>query len=322
MNISIKEGKRRKFNDFYREHPLFMGGLIGGVIGYFVVSPIALIVEHMTHTGMENLGEHLRELLLLQSIAWSALFTIIVICIGMMFGYMQMRIYKLESILFHTEKMATVGQLAAGVAHEINTPLSNISLITEKMKMNIKDLDNELKQDLDDISNQISNGSKIVSDLLDFSRISEMEYNDLNVNDLISHALSFIKNKRNEDIEIIEMYNDKIPLISGDSTRLTQVFSNIINNAYDAMPKGGKLEIYTDFADNEHIEIRFKDSGSGIPKENISKMFDPFFTTKPPGEGTGLGLSICHGIIQSYKGRIEVDSKINKGTTITLILPR
>ena len=320
--ITNKNKKKRMFSRFYHEHPLLIGGLIGGLIGYFVVSPIAMIVEHMTHTGLDNLGDHLRELFLLQMIPWSALFTILGICIGLMYGYMQKRIYKLEKRLFQSEKMASVGQLAAGVAHEINTPISNISFIAEKLKMNIKDNDMMPMEDLDEISAQIENASKIISDLLDFSRTSGMEYIEQNVNEVISDTLSFIKNKREENIEIIEQYNNDIPLIRGDPNQLQQVFMNIINNAYDAMPNGGRLEIVTGVRNDEYIEIKFKDNGIGIPKENISKIYDPFFTTKAPGKGTGLGLSICHGIIRSYKGRIDVDSKINIGTTFTLILPR
>lgn len=321
MNTTIYRGEKGWFSKFYYEHPLFLGGFIGGLIGYFLVSPIAMILEHLTHTGTENLGEHLQELLTFQTLEWTVLFTVMLICIGVIFGYMQMRINKLEGILFQTEKMASVGQLAAGVAHEINTPLSNISLITEKIKMHIEEEKEITQEELNELTAQVENASKIISDLLDFSRTSEMEQNDLDVNDIISNAVSFIKNKRDEDIKIIEDYDVGIPTISGDQNRLTQVFMNIINNAFDAMPKGGTLEVFTDHVD-DHIRIRFKDRGFGIPKENLSRIFDPFFTTKPPGKGTGLGLSICHSIVQSFGGKIEVESEISKGTTITLRFPR
>jgi two-component system NtrC family sensor kinase len=318
--IDNKE-KKRGFSNFYQKHPLLMGGLIGGLIGYFVVSPIAMIVEHITHTGTENLGEHLRELLLLQSIPWSALFTILVLGIGLMYGYMQKRNRDLEKILFQTEKMASVGQLAAGVAHEINSPISNISLISERLKIKISENERISLEDLEEISVQIENATKIVSDLLDFSKTPELEYIKLNINDLIAHSLSFVKNKRKENIEIIEKYDNDIPLILGEPNQLQLVFMNLISNAYEAMPNGGRLIISTKVHDDGYIEIKFKDNGIGIPKENISKIFDPFFTTKPH-EGTGLGLSICHGIIHHYNGRIEVESKINIGTTFTLVLPR
>jgi two-component system NtrC family sensor kinase len=115
---------------------------------------------------------------------------------------------------------------------------------------------------------------------------------------------------------------ENLPLVRGELNQLQNVYVNIINNAYDAMPDGGTLEISTGIRDDEYLEIRFKDAGKGIPKENLNKIFDPFFTTKEPGKGTGLGLSICHGIIQSHKGKIEVDSKINVGTIFTVLLPR
>ncbi len=318
--ISIKE-KSGWFSNLYQEHPLFTGGFVGGLIGYFVVSPIAMILEHVTHTETETLGEHLGELLTFQTMEWSVLFTTMLICIGVMFGYMQMRINKLERALFQTEKMASVGQLAAGVAHEINTPLSNISLITEKIRMNMKEETGISQDDLEDLSVQVENASNIVSDLLDFSRISEMEQDELDLNEIISDSLSFIKNKRSENVKIIERYNKTIPKLSGDHNRLSQVFMNIINNAYDAMPEGGKLQIFTDYKD-EHVLISFKDTGSGIPKGDLPRIFDPFFTTKPPGKGTGLGLSICHGIVKSYGGEIEVESEIGKGTTVTLKFTR
>jgi two-component system NtrC family sensor kinase len=239
-----------------------------------------------------------------------------------MFGYMQMRINKLESALFQTEKMASVGQLAAGIAHEINNPLSNISLITENIMMKIKEEKGISQGDLEDLEKQVDHASKIISDLLDFSRMSDAEQHDLNVNDLISNALSFVKNKRKENVKIVENYKGNIPTVRGDQNRFIQVFTNIINNAYDAMPRGGELEIRTDLTSDGHIEIKFKDNGAGIPKENLGKVFDPFFTTKPIGKGTGLGLSICHGIVKSYGGTIEVESENNKGSTTVIRFPR
>ena len=326
---SIDEKKKdQRFINFYKKHPVIISGLIGGLLGYFVISPLAMIVamfvENMMHTGseVENIGSHLLDLLLLQSLSWSIIFIFLGAFIGVLFGYMQDKIIKLDKLLFETEKMVSIGQLAAGVGHEINTPISNILLISERLKMKIKDKDTVSLEDLDEISVQIENVTKIVSDLLDFSKSPEMEYIELNVNDLISISLSFIKNKMNENIEIIEKYDENIPMFLGEPNQLQLVFMNLINNANEAMPNGGRLEIYTSLTKEGNIRIIFKDSGLGISKENIDNIFDPFFTTKLPGEGSGLGLSICHGIIRRYKGRIEVESKVNIGTTFTLILPR
>jgi two-component system NtrC family sensor kinase len=322
MNEKNHEKEKDWFSNFYHDHPLIMGGFIGGIVGFFFVSPMAMILEHLTHTGTEGLGEHLIELLTLRTIEWSVLFTTMLICIGVIFGYMQMRINKLERTLFQTEKMASVGQLAAGVAHEINNPLSNISLISEKIMMNVREGKGISEGDLEDLEKQVEHASKIISDLLDFSRIPDAEHHDLDVNDLISNTLSFVMNKTGEDIEIIENYNRDLPSLRGDQDRLIQVFTNIINNAFDAMPNGGKLEVETDTSDDGQIEIRFRDNGIGIPKENLSKIFDPFFTTKPPGKGTGLGLSICHGIVRSYGGTIEVAKENDRGTTMIIRFPR
>jgi two-component system NtrC family sensor kinase len=314
--------RKKGLSQLYHEHPMLISAIIGGLLGYFVISPAAMFVEHTTHTELETLDEHIFDLLLLKNIPWSALFTLLGIITGLIFGYLQWRIHKLETELFQAEKLASVGELAAGVAHEINTPLSNISIISDNIKLKVKDKDEFLEENLDEISSQVERASGIVTDLLDFSKTSEVEFEDLNVNDVVLHTLSFISGKRNENVEIIEKYNEGIPQVRGEPNQLQQVFLNMINNAFDAMPDGGRLEITTGVHDDEYVEIKFKDSGFGIPKENMNKIFDPFFTTKETGKGTGLGLSICHGIIQNHKGRIEVDSKINVGTIFTVILPR
>jgi two-component system NtrC family sensor kinase len=259
--------------------------------------------------------------LLLKNIPWSALFTLLGIATGLVYGYLQKRIHELETGLFQAEKLASVGELAAGVAHEINTPLSNISLIADNLKMKAGSEDPALAENLNEISAQVDNASKIVTELLDFSRTREAELEELNINELVSNTLSFLRGMREERVEIVERYGEDIPLMEGEPNRLRQVFLNIINNAYDAMSGGGRLEITTGMRDPESMVVKVKDTGKGIPEENVSKIFDPFFTTKEPGKGTGLGLSICHGIVSGHGGSIEVDSKINVGTTITVILP-
>jgi two-component system NtrC family sensor kinase len=314
--------EKKSLGQLYHEHPMLISALIGGLIGYFVISPAAMFVEHTTHTELETLDEHIVDLLLLQNIPWATLFTLLGISTGLVFGYLQKRIHRLEADLFQAEKMASVGELAAGVAHEINTPLSNISIISDNIKLKTKGKDDYIEDNLNEISAQVERASSIVTDLLDFSRTSEVELQDLDMNDVVSRSLSFINGKRNENVKVIKKYMENLPLVRGELNQLQNVYVNIINNAYDAMPDGGTLEISTGIRDDEYLEIRFKDAGKGIPKENLNKIFDPFFTTKEPGKGTGLGLSICHGIIQSHKGKIEVDSKINVGTIFTVLLPR
>lgn len=310
--------KIKRIRRFYYKHPLLISSLIGGLIGFFVIAPAELVAEHIA--GVETIKEHINELSILGVFFFFTIFTLLGAGTGLIVGYMQKRIYELESGLFQTDKLASVGLLAAGVAHEINTPLTNISLLADNLK--IKNKDDGQTENLNEISNQVDKASKIVIDLLDFSKSPELELVDVNVNDILSHSLSFIKSKRGENVKTIENYDKDLPWIIAEPNQLQQVFMNIIINAYDAMSKGGRLEIITCASKDEYIKIKFKDNGMGIPKGNLSKIFDPFFTTKEPGKGTGLGLSICHGIIRNHGGRIEVNSNIKVGTTFTLFLPR
>ncbi len=310
----------KKASQLYSKHPLLTGALTGGLLGFFVLSPIAMILEHTTHTSTATLAEHLRELFLMGNLAWSMLFTAIGISIGLMYGYLAMRIDHLRRNLNQAEKLATLGQLAAGVAHEINTPLSNISINTESAKMKNKDA--ALGGNLEEISHQVDIASKIVKDLLEYSSPSDIETVEVDINDLLHRTVSFVKGMRREDLRIIESYKEDLPDIMGEHNQLQHLFMNVLNNAYDAMPDGGELEISTDETARGGVKISFKDNGCGIPPEDLSKVFDPFFTTKDPGKGTGLGLSICNSIARRHNGRVEATSEVGVGTTFTVFLRR
>jgi len=307
-----------KTSQLYHKHPLMTGALIGGLIGFFILSPLAMVLEHATHTSTQTLNEHLLELFLMGNLAWSMLFTLIGICIGLLYGYLAMRIYELQTNLNQADKLATVGQLAAGVAHEINTPLSNISINTESAKMKNKDA--ELSGNLEEISHQVDIASKIVKNLLEFSSPSGIETVEMDINELLHRTVSFVKDMRSEDVRIIERYREDLPDIMGEPNQLHHLFLNLLSNAYDAMPDGGELEISTDGTARGYVKIGIRDTGCGIPSEDLSKIFDPFFTTKDPGKGTGLGLSICNSIARRHNGRIEATSEIGVGTTFTVLL--
>jgi len=297
-----------------------MGALVGGLLGFFVLSPVSMLLEHLTHTSIEDLGPHMRQALLLENPEWTGFFTLLGVLIGIMYGYITKRIEDLQGRLLQADKLASVGQLAAGVAHEINTPLSNISLCVETVRM--RSDDPELDKKLEEISHQVDNAAKIVKDLLEYSAPATAEKVDVDINDLLERSVAFVRRVRKEDVGVVENYQRDLPLTLAEPNHLKQVFTNIINNAYDAMPAGGTLRITTDLTDRGCVRIVFEDTGSGIPSKDLAKVFDPFFTTKDPGKGTGLGLSLCQSIVRDHDGRIEVDSKVGEGTKVKVLFRR
>ena len=313
-------GALAQLSRFYTQRPVLMGALVGGLLGFFVLSPVSMLLEHLTHTSIEDLGPHMRQALLLENPEWTGFFTLLGVLIGMMYGYITKRIEDLQGRLLQADKLASVGQLAAGVAHEINTPLSNISLCVETVRM--RSDDPELDRKLEEISHQVDNAAKIVKDLLEYSAPATAEKVDVDINDLLERSVAFVRRVRKEDVGVVENYQRDLPLILAEPNHLKQVFTNIINNAYDAMPAGGTLRITTDLTDRGCVRIVFEDTGSGIPSKDLAKVFDPFFTTKDPGKGTGLGLSLCQSIVRDHDGRIEVDSKVGEGTKVKVLFRR
>lgn len=232
---------------------------------------------------------------------------------------------RLQLEVIQTEKMAAIGILAGGVAHEINNPLGGILAFTQLLLKDSRDQKNEeLTADLKEIENAAIRCKKIVSDLLDFSRMSkDKEYAPVDVNKLIQNVIPFIRSEiksLNVDLEM-EVQED-IPKVQGIANRLQQVFLNLMTNACHAMPKGGKLKLTTGVTrDRKRVVVRVRDTGEGIPGDIQDRIFDPFFTTKMPGKGTGLGLSISYRIIREHGGTIEVDSNEGRGATFTILLP-
>lgn len=223
---------------------------------------------------------------------------------------------KLEKELLQADGLATLGQLAAGVAHEINNPLANISLYSQMLlkKTNDEDVVNKLKI----ISDESDRAALISRGLLEFARQSEPNLTPNNINLEISEILTIL----NYDLKNISVTTDlgPIPQIIFDRGQIRQVFMNIITNSIQSITKDGKLSIKTR-VENNYLKIMISDNGSGISKKNLKKIFDPFYTTKPLGEGTGLGLSISYGIIKRHNGYIEVESEVGKGTVFTIKLP-
>ncbi len=218
------------------------------------------------------------------------------------------------------EKLSSLGQLAAGMAHEINNPLTNASLGIQTLKQKMKSAggEREFVEKLDAVERNIDKASTIARELLEFSRQKDTEFVPLDVNDVISGALTLLSYKSKN----VDLTRELTPVseVMGDPGKLEQVIINVLSNSVEAMPEGGDIVISTREEDGV-VKIRIADTGPGIPEEHLSRVFDPFFTTKEIGAGTGLGLSICYGIIRQHHGHIELTSAPARGTTVTISLP-
>lgn len=225
---------------------------------------------------------------------------------------------RMEEQLFQTSKLASLGKLTAGISREIGNPLASISsLVQELMEVNTDRFTGEA---LRDINTHIERIARIVRSLSDFARISSAEKTPSDILEILQKTINLVKyDKRFKNIKL-QIKASNLPKALLNHDQIQQVFLNLFLNSLDAMPEGGSINIELKRRDN-HIEINFSDTGTGIDNEIIDKIFDPFFTTKPAGKGTGLGLSICYGIIKDHDGTITVRSKKGEGTTFTIRLP-
>ena len=227
---------------------------------------------------------------------------------------------RLEEQLQHSEKMASIGLLAAGVAHEVNTPLTGISSYTQMLRGQTPEADPRAPL-LEKIEKQAFRAAKIVNNLLNFSRSGATEFENLDIGKVVSDVLSLLEHQLDRSrIVVRKELGRGLPPVRGSENRLQQVFFNLILNARDAMPAGGWLTLTTE-CDGDTVIVQVKDTGTGIRKEDIKRIYDPFFTTKGIGRGTGLGLSVSYGIVQEHGGAIFVDSAPGKGTSFQVALP-
>jgi two-component system NtrC family sensor kinase len=227
---------------------------------------------------------------------------------------------RLEDQLIQNEKLTSIGLLAAGVAHEVNTPLAVISNYSQMLRKEIGPEDSRFKL-LEKITKQTFRASEIVNSLLNFSRTTATEFAEVDLHLVINETLSLLEHQfRTAQIRVRCELDAEDPVIPGNAGKLQQVFMNLFLNARDAMTDGGEMYVCTKSVDSK-MEITVRDSGSGISRENIKKIYDPFFTTKAVGKGTGLGLSVSYGIVQEHGGNISVDSGLGRGTSFKLELP-
>ena len=227
-----------------------------------------------------------------------------------------------HNMLMQSEKMAGLGRLAAGVAHEINNPMSGIMLYANLIMEDL-DADHAAIEDLQTIIHEAERCKVIVADLLEFSHQTSYEMEPLDLNEVVQKTLGILKNQPlYHNIEVVLTLREKLPPTLGNSIRLNQVVMNLLVNAAQAMDGNGTVYITTRTRANNGInEILIKDSGPGIPEDLLEKIFEPFFTTKTTGEGTGLGLSVSYAIVKEHKGTIKTTSAVGEGTTFTLRFP-
>ncbi|HYY43037.1 MAG TPA: ATP-binding protein, partial [Pyrinomonadaceae bacterium] len=228
---------------------------------------------------------------------------------------------RLEEQLQQREKLSSIGLLAAGVAHEINTPLTGVSSYTQMLLGMLAETDPKHAL-LQKINRQTERATGIVNNLLNFSRTGTVtEFGAVDLNHVLDDTLQLLEPQlRQSQVEIERAYDLKLPPAYGNSGKLQQVFTNLLLNARDALPAGGRVTLSTE-SDGDHVTVHVADTGIGIAPENVARIYDPFFTTKGVGRGTGLGLAVSYGIVQEHSGHITVHSAPGRGTTFRITLP-
>ncbi len=289
---------------------IVLAGVIAVPIARFITRPIAELVEANRRLAEGDMTVRVQpygsgELAML----------------GRSFNSMVETLHQTQQELLHKEKLASMGQLAAGVAHEINNPLGTILLLTDVMHKEATE-DDPRREDLKMIVKETIRCKNIVADLLNFARQQEVLAQETEIHPLLEQVIEEVSHQPSfTGVEIVRQFSPELPPIQADPAQLQQVFINLLNNAAEAIEQGGTITLATRPLNSQWVEIRVSDTGCGIPEESLDKLFTPFFTTKPPGKGTGLGLSIIYGIIKMHRGQIAVQSQVGQGTTFTVTLP-
>ncbi|MCI4347155.1 MAG: ATP-binding protein [Thermoplasmata archaeon] len=237
--------------------------------------------------------------------------------VGVATDLSELKLLQLQSI--RAERLASLGQLAAGVAHELNTPLANIMLIAESLQRRAPSPWVSTRAEA--VIGQVDVASRVVAGLLDFGRHHSAVTEEVELVPLLNEAVQFVRGKRSPDVHVTAETQPPGLRIPINRIQILQVLVNILNNAYDAMGDRGEIRVESHVKE-DWVEISIADTGPGIPDSVLPHIFEPFFTTKTDGRGTGLGLAICHGIVTSHGGTLSVGTVLGHGTTFTLRLPR
>jgi len=230
-----------------------------------------------------------------------------------------------QAQLIQAEKLTSLGQMAASIAHEVNNPLAGILVYTQLLakKLSSDKLSKEVALDyLLKMESELTRSTRLIRNLLDFARQSPPTLKEVDINEVINRALDLVAHSAElQHIQVIKELNPSLPELMADFDQLQQVSTNLALNAIQAMPEGGKLTLRTSAEGDSQLKIEVQDTGCGISPENMHKLFTPFFTTKREVRGVGLGLAVSFGIVQRHHGRIEVQSKEGESTTFTIYLP-
>jgi two-component system NtrC family sensor kinase len=289
---------------------IVLAGFIAVPIARFVTRPIAELVEATRRLAQGDMTVRVPvygkgELAVL----------------GQSFNSMVETLRQTQQELLHKERLASMGQLAAGVAHEINNPLGTILLFSDVMYKEAAE-DDRRRDDLKMIINETTRCKNIVADLLNFARQQEVLAQETDIHALLEKVVEGARLQPIfKEVEVVRQFSPDLPTIQADPAQLQQVFVNLLNNAAEAMEGKGTITLATRPLDSQWAEIKVSDTGCGIPEENLGKLFTPFFTTKALGKGTGLGLSIVYGIVKMHRGQIAAQSQVGQGTTFTVTLP-
>jgi nitrogen-specific signal transduction histidine kinase/Fe-S-cluster-containing hydrogenase component 2 len=245
--------------------------------------------------------------------------------VDMCWPYVLDRLKTTQQGLIQAEKLTSLGQMAASIAHEVNNPLAGVLVYTQLLakKINSDKFSKEGTLDyLSKMETELIRSTRLIRNLLDFARQSPPALREVNANEVLDRVLELAAHSAElQKVQVSKELDPSLPKIMADFDQLQQVCTNLVMNAIQAMPDGGKLTIRTSVDNDGQLKIAVQDTGHGISQENMRKLFTPFFTTKGKGKGVGLGLAVAYGIIQRHHGRIEVQSKEGKGTTFTIYLP-
>ncbi len=242
----------------------------------------------------------------------------------MCWPYLLQKLKTIQEGLIQAEKLTSLGQLAASIAHEVNNPIAGVLVYTQLLAKKVSNdrLTKEVAIDyLSKMEAELTRSGKLIRNLLDFARQSKPALREVDINEAVNRAFDLAAHSAQlQHVEVVKELGISLPKIMADFDQLQQVFTNLIVNAIQAMTQGGKLTLRTSASDSQ-LKIEVQDTGCGISQENMSKLFTPFFTTKKEVKGVGLGLAVSYGIVQRHRGRIEVQSEVGKGSTFTVYLP-